>query len=175
MDLTNPGMSFGVRPFHVSQTSVHNPWKKMTPMQKKTKTNQNQNPQVPIPSEGGRLHRLGALMCLTAAVKQELAPTKSWQKTFTGIHLSCQSSAQRFPLPLPRDTRARWGTQPGQSRELAYQVPAIQTEIIFFSKISIKSVTCFFLFAIAFYIKNRPLNGVTGLVNSLQHLRNDKV
>lgn len=33
-DLTSPGMSFGVRQFHVSQTSAQKPRKKMTPVQK---------------------------------------------------------------------------------------------------------------------------------------------
>lgn len=79
-------------------------------------------------------------MSLTAAVEQELAPAKSWQKHSPGIHLYCQSSEQRFPFLLPGDVRVRWDTELGQSRELAHTVPALQTEIIFFSNLSVKSL-----------------------------------
>lgn len=67
---------------------------------------------------------------------------------------SCEVLARNFhwyPLVLPElsagfhfdsrgDTRETWGIQPGQSRELAHKVPTLQTEIIFFSSLSIKSV-----------------------------------
>lgn len=136
MDLTSPGMSFRVRQFHVSQMSAQKSKKKMTPVQKKT----------PKPThkylfsqcqEGcaGSEHS-----CLTAAAEQELAPAKYWQKLSPGIHLSCQSSEQRFPFPLPGDVGVRWDIGLGRSRELAHTVPALQTEIIFFSNLSVKSV-----------------------------------
>lgn len=115
-------------------------------------------------------------MSLTAAVEQELAPAKSWQKHSPGIHLYCQSSEQRFPFLLPGDVRVRWDTELGQSRELAHTVPALQTEIIFFSNLSVKSLIWkplfFFFFATAFYIKNSCPSDVTVLVSSLQQLRN---
>lgn len=96
------------------------------------------------------------LVCLTATEKQELAPAEYWQNPLPGIQLYCQSSVQRFPSPLPEDMRVRAGTQLGWSREWARIVPTLQMESVFFSNISVKSVTNFFFcycsFAIAFYI-----------------------
>ena len=157
------GQALGSGNFMFHRRVLRSPGRKLRLCKKNTK------PQIPIQSVPGGLYGLSAPVCLTAAVKQELAPAKYWQKTFPGIHLYCQSSAQRFPFPLPGEARERWGIQPGRSGELAHKVPALQTEIIFFSNISIKSVmwglSFFFFFAIAFYIKNRPLNDVTVLVS----------
>lgn len=69
------------------------------------------NPQIPIQLVPGGLCRLRTLMSLTAAVEQELAPAKHWQKHSPGIHLYCQSSEQRFPFLLPGDVRVRWDTE----------------------------------------------------------------
>lgn len=135
MDLNNPGMSFGVRQFRVSQMSAQKPGKNMTPVQK--------NPSKRTNTYSASARRAVWAQCtdvFNCCSKKELAPAKYWQKTFPGIQLYCQSSAQRFPFLLPRDTRARWDIQPGQRGELACKAPALQTEIIFFSNISIKSV-----------------------------------
>lgn len=129
------------------------------------KKSQNQPQTPPQPGPGG-LCRLRELISLTAAVEQELAPAKYWQKLSPGIHLYCQSSEQRFPFPLPGDVRVRWDTELGQRRELAHTVPALQTEIVFFSNLSVKSVMWRpLVFATAFYIKNRCLRDLTVLVS----------
>lgn len=60
----------------------------------------------------------------------------------------------------------RWDTELGRSRELAHTVPALQTEIIFFSNLSVKSAMWGPLFFVtAFYIKNRRLGDVTVLIS----------
>lgn len=184
MDLTNPTVIFGVRQFHVSNECSEAQEENNHPCAKKKKNRNKKKKKTltSIQSLPTGLHPLIALMCLTATVKQELAPAKSWQKPFPGIHLYCQSPAQRFPSPFPGDTRARTGTQLGRSREQAPRVPTLQMESVFFSNISVKSVkwgTFFALLRLHSALKIDFLMmwrcSLAEVVNSLQHLRRDNV
>lgn len=97
-------------------------------------------------------------------------------KTFPWYPLVLQSSEQRFPFPLPGDVGVRRDTELGRSRELAHTVPALQTEIIFFSNLSVKSAMWGPLFfKLHFILKIAVLvmlqYSLAEVVNSLKHLR----
>lgn len=134
MDLTNPGMSFGVRQFHVSQTSAQKPRKKMTPVQKKTQTT---NTYSVAARRAVQARCIDVFNCCSEA---RAGSCEVLARNFHWYPLVLPELSAGFHFDSRGDTRETWGIQPGRSRELAHKVPTLQTEIIFFSSLSIKSV-----------------------------------
>lgn len=140
MDITNPGMSFGVRQFHVSQMSAQKLRKKMTTVQN--------HPPPPPPAKTTNTYSVSARRAVWARCtdvfnccsEARAGSCKVLAKNIPWYPLVLPELSTEVSISTPRGCEGEMGHTAGPKRGPGTQIPALQTEIIFFSNISIKSV-----------------------------------
>lgn len=162
MDLTNPGMSFRVKQFHVSQMSAQKPKKKMNPVQKKIpkSTTNTYSASARRAVQAQSTHELNCCSGARAGSCQALA------KTFPWYPLALPELRAEVSISTPRGCEGEMGHRARPKKGAGTHSPCLADRDCFLFQLICK--ICYVetsFFATAFYIKNRCLRDLTVLVS----------